>query len=92
MTRQTATVSTEDLHGSHEKASVNPAAPLQCLSMELLKLIDSGETQTSKDQPQEASESIKDFELVSNFQSGFQQRLSRLERSRSGKAEELDPC
>lgn len=87
-TQQQATVSTEDLHGSQEKPSANPAAPLQCLSMELLKLIDSGESQTSKDRNQEASEAVKDFDLVSNFQSGFQQRLSRLERTRSGKTDQ----
>lgn len=87
-TQQQATVSTEDLHGSQEKPSANPSAPLQCLSMELLKLIDSGESQTSKDRNQEASEAVKDFDLVSNFQSGFQQRLSRLERTRSGKTDQ----
>ena len=71
-----ATVSTSDLI----ETALYKAAP-QFLSKELMKLIDSGESSS----PKAAQDSkVCDFEAVSTFESGFQQRLSRLERTRSG--------
>ena len=71
-----ATVSTSDLI----ETAFHKAAP-QFLSKELMKLIDSGESSS----PKAAQDSkVCDFEAVSTFESGFQQRLSRLERTRSG--------
>jgi hypothetical protein len=70
-----ATVSTSDLI----ETALYKAAP-QFLSKELMKLIDSGESSS----PKAAQDSkVCDFEAVSTFESGFQQRLSRLERTRS---------
>lgn len=73
------TVSTEDLLGLCDN---NPTA--HCLSEELMKLIDSGGSGSPSKPSQDATQGVRDFDAVSNFEFGFQQRLSQLERNRLG--------
>lgn len=73
---QAGTVSNDDLL---VETSCHKTAP-QFLSKELMRLIDSGGSSSPR-AVQDAK--VCDFEAVSNFESGFQQRLSRLERTRS---------
>lgn len=77
------TVSTEDMLGLCDS---NPTS--HCLSEELMKLIDSGGSGSpSKPNQNGGRQTIRDFDAVSNFEFGFQQRLSQLERNRLGSNE-----
>jgi hypothetical protein len=78
------TVSPDDLVG---ETSTHNTAP-QFLSVELMKLIDSGGSYSPR-AVQDAR--VRDFDPVSNFESGFQQRLSRLERTRSSCVDAFAP-
>jgi hypothetical protein len=74
--RHTVTVSTDDIGNEVP----NQTAP-HCLSEELMKLIDSGGSTSPRPAPEQRTE-VREFDFESKFESGFQRRLSQLERNR----------